>query len=138
MRLACESCGQLHIDEGEFATKPHHTHACQMCGLVWRPALVATVGVRFLPGFASARERASCKPAPLKFVHGARVKLKNPKKGEPKTIGRIVGYPRGGSIIANVMWPNGYGGYCRLDELEVVEHVKRVRRDNAWGPETKP
>lgn len=31
--------------------KLHHTHACQSCGMVWRPALVATVGVRFLPGF---------------------------------------------------------------------------------------
>jgi hypothetical protein len=51
MRLACEGCGKLHIDEGEFATKPHHTHACQNCGLVWRPAIGPTVGVRFLPGF---------------------------------------------------------------------------------------
>jgi predicted RNA-binding Zn-ribbon protein involved in translation (DUF1610 family) len=51
MRLPCPSCGELHIDEGEFATKPHHTHACQACGMVWRPAIVPTVGVRFLPGF---------------------------------------------------------------------------------------
>lgn len=51
MRLVCPACGNLHIDEGEFATKPHHTHACQHCGEVWRPAVVATVGVRFLPGF---------------------------------------------------------------------------------------
>lgn len=51
MRLPCPECGELHIDEGAFATKPHHTHACQHCGNVWRPAIVATVGVRFLPGF---------------------------------------------------------------------------------------
>jgi len=51
MRLNCPECGALHIDEGEFATKPHHTHACQMCGMVWRPAIVCTVGVQFLPGF---------------------------------------------------------------------------------------
>lgn len=44
-------CGDRHIDVGEFATKPHHTHACQGCGMVWRPAIVPTVGVRFLPGF---------------------------------------------------------------------------------------
>jgi hypothetical protein len=36
---------------GVFATKPHHTHACQHCGMVWRPALVPTVGVEFLPGY---------------------------------------------------------------------------------------
>jgi transcription elongation factor Elf1 len=51
IRLECPSCGELHIDEGAFATKPHHTHACQHCGHVWRPAVRATVGVRFLPGF---------------------------------------------------------------------------------------
>ncbi len=51
MRLPCEKCGELHIDEGEFATKVHHTHSCQFCGLTWRPAVVPTVGVRFLPGF---------------------------------------------------------------------------------------
>lgn len=51
MILHCPECGGRHVDQGEFATKPHHTHACQHCGLPWRPALVATVGVQFLPGF---------------------------------------------------------------------------------------
>lgn len=51
MRLNCPKCGELHLDEGEFAVKVHHTHACQICGMVWRPAVVPTVGVRFLPGF---------------------------------------------------------------------------------------
>ena len=46
---------ELHIDEGEFATKPHHTHACQACGHVWRPAIVPTTGVRFLPGFKTSQ-----------------------------------------------------------------------------------
>lgn len=54
MRIPCPRCGELHIDEGEFETKPHHTHACQHCGEVWRPAVVHTVGVRFLPGFKNA------------------------------------------------------------------------------------
>lgn len=44
-------CGARHIDEGEFATKPHHTHSCQVCGHTWRPAVAPTVGVQFLPGF---------------------------------------------------------------------------------------
>lgn len=51
MRLPCPECHALHIDEGLFATKVHHTHACQECGCVWRPAVVPTIGVRFLPGF---------------------------------------------------------------------------------------
>ena len=56
MRLLCPICGELHVDAGEFATKPHHTHACQACGHVWRPAIVNTVGVRFLPGFKNELE----------------------------------------------------------------------------------
>lgn len=56
MRLRCPGCGELHIDVGEFATKPHHTHACQDCGEVWRPAVVCTVGVQFLPGFKNGAE----------------------------------------------------------------------------------
>ena len=44
-------CGHLHLDEGIWTTKQHHTHSCQACGHTWRPATVHTVGVRFLPGF---------------------------------------------------------------------------------------
>jgi hypothetical protein len=51
MRIPCPECKMLHVDEGEWATRVHHTHSCQYCGLTWRPAVVATVGVRFLPGF---------------------------------------------------------------------------------------
>jgi hypothetical protein len=58
MILTCPSCGERHVDQGEFATKPHHTHACQHCGMVWRPALVATVGVQFLPGFKDETGRS--------------------------------------------------------------------------------
>ncbi len=56
MRLHCPECGELHIDKGDFATKVHHTHACQYCGGVWRPAVVPTVGVRFLPGFKNENQ----------------------------------------------------------------------------------
>lgn len=58
MRLVCPECASLHIDVGEFATKPHHTHACQACGAVWRPAVPCTVGVRFLPGFKNGPDVA--------------------------------------------------------------------------------
>lgn len=54
MLLWCPSCNVRHIDEGPFIEKVHHTHACQSCGVVWRPAIRATVGVRFLPGFLNA------------------------------------------------------------------------------------
>jgi len=66
MLLHCPGCMARHVDEGEFATKPHHTHACQSCGFTWRPALRATVGVQFLPGFKNEPPapdpRPSCIP----------------------------------------------------------------------------
>ena len=51
MLLHCPLCRAKHVDLGVFATKKHHTHACQECGHVWRPAVEATVGVEHLPGF---------------------------------------------------------------------------------------
>lgn len=56
MLLWCPMCSTRHVDVGEFAFFSHHTHACQECGLTWRPAVVATVGVQFLPGFSAAEE----------------------------------------------------------------------------------
>lgn len=56
MILACPVCWERHIDKGEFTTKSHHTHACQHCGHCWRPAIVPTVGVQFLPGFKDKDE----------------------------------------------------------------------------------
>lgn len=63
--LYCPMCHAQHIDEGEFATKPHHTHACQApgCPMVWRPAIVPTVGVPFLPGFKNDPQNEPAVPA---------------------------------------------------------------------------
>lgn len=57
MLLWCPQCHTRHIDEGEFEFRPHHTHACQSCGMVWRPAIVFTRGVEFLPGFKNNNPR---------------------------------------------------------------------------------
>lgn len=56
MLLWCPECSERHIDRGEFADKSHHTHACQSCGHCWRPAVLPTVGVQFLPGFKDEEE----------------------------------------------------------------------------------
>lgn len=57
MLIWCPMCSARHLDEGEFAEKPHHTHSCQECGLTWRPAIVPTVGVKFLPGLKNKVSR---------------------------------------------------------------------------------
>ena len=59
MLLHCPKCNLGHIDEGEYAVKPHHTHACQHCGMVWRPAIEYTIGVQFLPGFKNEEKPAT-------------------------------------------------------------------------------
>lgn len=68
MILWCPACSARHIDTGDFATKPHHTHACQTCGMVWRPAIVPTCGVRFLPGFKNEPEAYSPVVSPFDEV----------------------------------------------------------------------
>lgn len=55
--LYCPACRKRHIDEGTQATTPHRTHACQECGVLWAPAVVPTVGVRFLPGCKNTEVR---------------------------------------------------------------------------------
>jgi ABC-type nickel/cobalt efflux system permease component RcnA len=45
VEICCPKCGKHHIDEGEWATKPHHTHLCAGCGHEWRPFEYPTVGV---------------------------------------------------------------------------------------------
>jgi hypothetical protein len=46
--LFCPECKARHIDLPD--SRAHRTHACQTCGFNWAPAVVPTVGVRFLPG----------------------------------------------------------------------------------------
>lgn len=47
--LYCPECGELHVDEYEWAKRPHKTHQCQSCGCEWRPFSVATVGIDPFP-----------------------------------------------------------------------------------------
>lgn len=56
MLLYCPECKARHYDEGIWRKKHHHTHACQHCGFVWRPAVCNTVGVKFLNGFKNDDE----------------------------------------------------------------------------------
>ena len=51
MLLWCPNCHHQHIDRGIWATteKAHRKHLCEKCNHLWKPALVATVGVEVLP-----------------------------------------------------------------------------------------
>lgn len=54
MILYCPHCHYQHIDEGQWATqaRPHRKHVCASCGFTFKPAMVATVGVREIPHHA--------------------------------------------------------------------------------------
>lgn len=47
--LFCPECGEQHIDapepEAGWTNPPHKSHTCHGCGIIWRPADIATVGV---------------------------------------------------------------------------------------------
>lgn len=49
MVLHCPKCGLQHVDapapDKDWTNPPHKSHLCHGCGLVWRPADVATTGV---------------------------------------------------------------------------------------------
>jgi len=50
MILFCPRCYEQHVDELQpekgWDNPPHRSHECQHCGFVWRPADIATNGVR--------------------------------------------------------------------------------------------
>lgn len=56
MSLVCLKCSAPHIDNGEWATKPHHTHLCNVCQHQWMVYPYA-VGVR-PEGWVSPEEHA--------------------------------------------------------------------------------
>lgn len=43
--IHCPACGFQHVDEGEWASKPHTRHRCAACDRVWSEAGHATIGV---------------------------------------------------------------------------------------------
>lgn len=51
MTLNCPDCGTQHVDRLDPATgidwsqRPHRTHLCARCKLLWRPFPYPTVGV---------------------------------------------------------------------------------------------
>lgn len=114
MFLTCPRCNTRHIDEGDFATKSHHTHSCQECGLTWRPAVVATVGVQFLPGFKNERQQTSGAKQPLAHaVSGSNRGTVGPHDSSraeaPKSPGAS-SCPRGGEVVDYVI------GLCSCGE----------------------
>jgi hypothetical protein len=58
MVLHCPRCAAQHVDAPEpergWTNPPHKSHLCHSCGCVWRPADVATVGVKSINTRGSA------------------------------------------------------------------------------------
>ena len=123
--LHCPECRTRHIDEGEFATKAHHTHSCQGCGLTWRPAVAPTVGVQFLPGFKNEEQRAA-EPTPWKPTVGeSAVLVASPDYRDRSYIGEEVRITRVGHADPDLHWEFETDRPCKLDQ---------VHRDATWRP----
>jgi hypothetical protein len=125
MYLTCPKCNARHIDEGEFATKPHHTHSCQCCGLTWRPAMRHTVGVKFLPGFknepvASATPEIPAERYPLPIVVGSSI-LTN----VTKTPGKIIAIEQ--ATVYLVSTYNGFNIRYHAGEFKVMSEDEAFR-----------
>ena len=72
MVLHCPECGLQHVDEPDVRTPgwenpPHRSHLCHGCQCIWRPADVATNGVRAV----ATRGKADSWPAPTPDMGGA-------------------------------------------------------------------
>jgi transposase-like protein len=44
LTLWCPLCSALHVDTGEWASRPHRTHLCLDCGHTWTPSYFYTFG----------------------------------------------------------------------------------------------
>lgn len=85
MILFCPVCHLQHIDEVDEVTNPgwenppHTSHKCLNCGVVWRPAMVETEGVRILPYHGKSdtwpsigRRSGARKKSPQEWLEDAR------------------------------------------------------------------
>lgn len=134
MLLWCPECSTRHLDVGEFATKIHTTHACQFCGHVWRPAIVPTVGVQFLPGFKNEvatmiKEKCVSTHGAAGYASGSYWRGDKIVCGscrteitDPNPTGHRIYPPRPAKFLAEMLW---------LWDLNW--HPDRFRRIPVWG-----
>lgn len=68
MLLFCPRCDYQHVDapqpEKGWDNPPHRSHECQHCGCIWRPADVATNGVRSITTRGKADNWMAANAAP--------------------------------------------------------------------------
>lgn len=50
MILNCPACGARHVEDKKSERAGHAVHDCHFCGVKFQPALVHTMGVKFLTG----------------------------------------------------------------------------------------
>jgi len=136
MILQCPMCHTRHIDEGAFATKPHHTHSCQNCGLSFRIAVPHTVGVKFLPGFKDG-ERAEGPPRDIPdpapnprpsdgfFAKG---EWNEPNIIDTRKLKDYAFESKGRSLQITIQ-----EAYCIADELDSLRKVEKVLKNFAQG-----
>jgi hypothetical protein len=82
MLLWCAECHMQHVDAPDERTEgwdnpPHGSHQCHRCGTIWRPADVATNGVRSIATRGRADTWPASRPArakPVKYCNDNRAR----------------------------------------------------------------
>ena len=137
MVLHCPECRARHIDEGDFATKPHHTHSCQSCGLTWRPSVVATVGVQFLPGF---KNDAPCTGSPAQSAAYWETRCRTAWALLKELTGKVVDLDAAvaGAECGALLYQGGVKYRCEAPEGHAGPHLDVHGEVFSWTDEAKP
>jgi len=129
MLLWCPLCRTKHVDVGAFATKAHKDHACQnlACGLVWRPAKVATVGVDCLPGYKDEAPQAAVPMLDGKTTPEQAMEIRRQMtRGDLEAALRGAGWTQEQTPPHRWFRPGG-GGLLGLHEIAVLHESGRLK-----------
>ena len=89
--LACEHCGESHIDPGELANDPHKTHLCGKCGRLFGPVLLDGKPIRSVGIRDAADARSVVRPlAALSVLDGPG--LTQARVGLARSVAEIMGW----------------------------------------------
>lgn len=90
--IHCPRCLKQHVDEGEYATAPHKSHACQFCGLTFQASGPReSIGVQFFTGYKNPEKlevpkyfiRPSVKPQQVEEPSGWLMDMQVIRTGQP-------------------------------------------------------
>lgn len=133
MILFCQICNAQHIDEGDWATRPHRTHECQQCRHQWRPSNTSTVGVKDLGPKPLVEKRKCDMTGPCEDGHVC-------GEGQDRVCWFLEVDQQSKascSVCKDLVWPRWYskkGSYLTDDPNEAMQFKSREEALRYGGP----